>query len=54
MVPLLQSLRDLNVEILVRRDIFGVLGYPKHLLSIGKYHTGTAGDVLEEKLKTGG
>lgn len=50
----LQVLRDLKGEILVPRAIFGVLEYPKHLLSAGKYHTGPVGHILEEKLKTGG
>lgn len=53
MAPLLQTLRDAKGEILVSSAIFGALGYPKHLLSAGKYHTGPVGDILE-KLKAGG
>lgn len=47
------DLRDVKGEILVSGAIFGALGYPKHLLSAGKYHTGPVGDILE-KLKAGG
>lgn len=51
---LLQVLRDLKSEILVPRAIFSVQGYPQNLLSADKFHTGPVGDILEEKLKTGG
>lgn len=54
MAPLLQALSDLKGEILASRAVFVALGYPKHLLSAGKCHTGPVGDILEEKLKTGG
>lgn len=54
MAPLLQALRDIKVEFLFSRAIFDALCFPKHLLSAGKHHTGPVGDVLEEKLKTGG